>query len=59
MRNMDIPLRYNEKNIVGAYASFSAAIKNWSFVAGVRAEYSKTSDRSEDFSRDYLDLFRT
>ena len=25
--------------------------------AGVRAEYSKTSDRSEDFSRDYLDLF--
>ncbi len=49
-------LRYNE-NIVGAYASFSAEIKNWSFVAGVRAEYSKTSDRSEDFSRDYLDLF--
>lgn len=49
-------LRYNE-NIVGAYASFSAEIKNWSFAAGVRAEYSKTSDRSEDFSRDYLDLF--
>ena len=41
-------LRYNE-NIVGAYASFSTEIKNWSFVAGVRAEYSKTSDRSEDF----------
>lgn len=49
-------LRYNE-NIVGAYASFFAEIKNWSFAAGVRAEYSKTSDRSEDFSRDYLDLF--
>ena len=49
-------LRYNE-NIVGAYASFSTEIKNWSFAAGVRAEYSKTSDRSEDFSRDYLDLF--
>lgn len=49
-------LRYNE-NVIGAYASFSSEIKNWSFVAGVRAEYSKTSDKSEAFSRDYLDLF--
>ncbi len=49
-------LRYHE-NIVGAYVSFSGEIKNWSLAAGVRAEYSKASDRSGDFSRDYLDLF--
>lgn len=49
-------LKYNE-HILGAYASFSAEIDKWAFMAGIRAEYAKTSDRSEDFSRDYVDLF--
>lgn len=48
--------KYNE-NIGGAYASFSADVKRWSFVVGLRAEYAKTSDRYECFDRDYLDLF--
>ena len=49
-------LNYQE-NIAGAYASFSAEAGRWSFIAGLRGEYTRTSNRSDDIRRDYFDLF--
>lgn len=49
-------LRYNE-NIAGAYASFSADLNRWSLTAGLRGEYTRTSNRSDHLNEDYLDLF--
>ena len=49
-------LRYSE-NIIGAYATFSTEINHWSIVAGLRAEYSETTDRDGTLDRDYFDLF--
>lgn len=49
-------LKYKE-NIFGAYASFSADVNRWSFIAGVRGEYTRTSNKSDRIDRDYFDLF--
>lgn len=49
-------LKYNE-NIAGAYASFSADLNRWSLTAGLRGEYTRTSNRSDHLKRDYFDLF--
>ena len=49
-------LEYKE-NIFGAYASFSADVNRWSFIAGVRGEYTRTSNKSDHIDRDYFDLF--
>lgn len=49
-------LKYKE-NIMGAYAAFSAEIAQWSLMAGVRGEYTRTHDRSDAIRRDYFDLF--
>lgn len=49
-------LNYQE-NIAGGYASFSAEAGRWSFIAGVRGEYTRTSNRSDHIRQDYFDLF--
>ena len=49
-------LNYRE-NIVGGYGSFSAGTGRWSFVAGLRGEYTRTSNRNDNIRRDYFDLF--
>lgn len=49
-------LKYNE-NIGGAYAAFSADLNRWSLTAGLRGEYTRTSNRSDHLKRDYFDLF--
>lgn len=49
-------LKYKE-NILGAYAAFSAEIARWSFIAGLRGEYTRTSNESDRIKRDYFDLF--
>lgn len=49
-------LDYRE-NIAGAYASFSIAAGRWSFITGLRGEYTRTSNRGDDIRRDYFDLF--
>lgn len=49
-------LKYKE-NILGAYASFTTEIDRWSFIAGLRGEYTRTSNESDRIRRDYFDLF--
>lgn len=49
-------LKYRE-NIPAAYASLSAEINRWSFIAGLRGEYTRTSNDSDRIKRDYFDLF--
>lgn len=49
-------LKYKE-NILGVYAAFSAEINRWSLIAGLRGEYTRTSNESDHIKRDYFDLF--
>lgn len=49
-------LKYKE-NILGAYATISAEIARWSFIAGLRGEYTRTSNESDCIKRGYFDLF--
>lgn len=49
-------LKYKE-HIMGAYAAFSAEAGRWSLIAGLRGEYTQTSNESDRIDRDYFDLF--
>jgi hypothetical protein len=49
-------LKYHE-NIAAAYASLSTEVNQWSFIAGLRTEYTRTNDRSDGITRDYFDFF--
>lgn len=49
-------LKYKE-NIMGIYSSFSTEINRWAFIAGLRGEYTRTSNRSDHLKLDYFDLF--
>ena len=49
-------LKYHE-NIAAAYASLSTSIHKWSFIAGLRTEYTRTDNRSDGITRNYFDFF--
>lgn len=54
--NQSLTLNYTE-NIAAAYGIVSANLNRWSFVAGLRAEYTRTNGKSGEISQDYVSLF--
>lgn len=55
-RDQSFRLDYTE-NIAAAYAIVSANLPRWSFVAGLRGEYTHTYGKSGEVGQDYFSLF--
>lgn len=54
--NQSIEVNYSE-NIAAAYGIVSANLNRWSFVAGLRGEYTHTYGKSGEVGQDYFSLF--
>lgn len=54
--NQSLELNYSE-NIAAAYGIVSASLNRWSFVAGLRGEYTHTYGKSGEVAQDYFSLF--
>ena len=54
--NYGYKMRYNE-NIAAAYASYSMEKGPFSLIAGLRTEYTRTSNKTDHINKNYFDFF--